>query len=155
MRRLGSVLTCALLLVAACGDAGDDEVEAESTPEAQTYEVTATIAAPNLLASLDRIQGKDRSEWPTCDELPGSLSGLQEGRQATLQSGGEIVSLGELQEPQLLKIGEESMTCFWSVDFADVPQGGKFYSAHILDWSSDSVREDALGDEQLIIYAED
>ncbi|WP_159622670.1 hypothetical protein [Ruania rhizosphaerae] len=66
---------------------------------------------------------------------------IKEGVQVTIEdAAGSIVATTTLRAGERYQDSED---CLWWFE-ASVPTGGEFYSAHVLDWSSDVVPEDEV-----------
>lgn len=79
-------------------------------------------------------------------EAHSAYSAVEEGVQVSISdASGKVVGVGALEPGTMM-----TSDCAWKF-YVDVPAGGGFYRATVLDWESDLVAEADLATEALIV----
>lgn len=134
MKTIVIALIAGLLLT---GCSQDPTSKNEPTP---TYEmplrIDATVMTVDLLGMTSRVLELDE---PTgCEDMGGEYADLKIGSQIVLKdASGDTVSTADLKPG----LNAPQDVCKWDATFIDIPAGGKFYTASIGEWESNTLSE--------------
>lgn len=140
-----------LLLVAGCGSQSGDEPPEDDTESSESEPTPSPTPRPEEISVVGAvalgpgavIQGLNGEG--TCS-AHSEYTDIKGGVQVTiLDATGAVVALTELDEGVPVEAG-----CAWWFT-VDVPAGGQFYSAQVLEWQSDQVAEADLATATLLV----
>ncbi|GAA3217868.1 hypothetical protein ACFP63_08880 [Oerskovia jenensis] len=138
---------CIGLAVAGCqGPEGPTPLAPSLSPTAEKeVETPATIEAYGAVGLGSKRFIPDMPAAGQCT-AHSSYSDIEEGVQVSISdSTGKVVGVGNLEPGTML-----TSDCAWKFR-VDVPAGGGFYKATVLDWESELVAESDLATEALIV----
>lgn len=142
MKRTGVLVFLLVGFLVACGSDAPPAEDADPTPSpTETVELEPeAIHVTGAVALGGGAVIHDLPEQGQCTAHSG-YADIKPGIQVVIHdASGAIVATAELGDGA--RYGE-SEDCVWPFD-AEVPAGGRFYSASLLDWESDAVAEEDL-----------
>jgi hypothetical protein len=117
----------------------------ESAEPTSTLQAQTAVIVGDVLAMLDGTSAK-------CNRRD-RMMGIAVGDQLELLDATDTtVGLAELEDASDAGLAEPPKhTCLWVATFTEVPTGGQFYKARLGKWTSESVAEEDLATQRLII----